>query len=57
MVTKLQRERTRARNAEMSLAESKRELLKLNQEREEEKLFFSAKLRADLEAEKKRSSL
>jgi len=57
MVTKLQRERTHAQNAEMSLTELKRELLKLHQEREEEKLFFSAKLRADLEAEKKKLSM
>jgi len=53
MVTKLQRERARARNAEMTLAESRRELLKLNQEREEEKLFLSSKLRSEMEAEKK----
>jgi len=53
MVVKLQRERTRARNAEMELAESRREFLKMQQEREEEKLFSSSKLRAEMEAEKK----
>jgi hypothetical protein len=54
MVTKLQRERQRARSAEMALAEAKRENLKLQQEREEDKLFLASKLRADMEAEKKR---
>jgi len=54
MVVKLQRERGRARNAEMALAEAKRENLKITQEREEEKLFLASKLRSAMEAEKKR---
>jgi len=53
MVVKLQKERARARNAESALAESKRELLKIQQEREEEKLFLTSKIRSEIEAEKK----
>jgi uncharacterized coiled-coil protein SlyX len=53
IVAKLQRERGRARSSEMALAEAKRENLKIQQEREEDKLFLASKLRSDMEAEKK----